>query len=173
MIIGDYMNVIQKALRKLHYLITIKFLKIKNKNRLKLGKNFDFRKSFSIYIEETGFLTIGDNCFINNYSSINCMNEIIIGNNCLIGEGVHIYDHNHIFNQNGKVINEQGFKVGKIVIGDNCWICSNVIILKDVKIGKNCVIGAGCIIKEDVPDNTIVTMESMLVKNTIEYRSNI
>jgi len=169
--LGDYMKFFKRIFLKIRYCIVIMFLKINNRKKLKLGKNFDFRRNFSIYIEDTGFLKIGDNCFLNNYSSINCMNEIVIGDNCLIGENVHIYDHNHVFNQFGKTINEQGFKVGKIVINDNCWIGSNVIILKDVCIGKNCVIGAGCVIKENIPDNTVVTMEPILIKKNIAYRS--
>ncbi len=40
-------------------------------------------------------LIIGDNVFMNNYCSINCLDEIEIGENTLFGEGVKLYDHNH------------------------------------------------------------------------------
>ena len=39
---------------------------------------------------------IGNHVFFNNDCSINCKDEIIIGNNCILGENVRIYDQNSI-----------------------------------------------------------------------------
>ncbi|WP_374111124.1 DapH/DapD/GlmU-related protein [uncultured Phascolarctobacterium sp.] len=41
-------------------------------------------------------------------------------------------------------------------------------MLKGVTIGDNCVIGAGCIITEDIPSNSIVTMDRKLLINSIK-----
>ena len=41
-------------------------------------------------------------------------------------------------------------------IGNNCWICTNAVILKGVEIGDNSVIGAGCVIYRDIPANSVV-----------------
>ena len=73
-----------------------------------------------------------------------------------MGENVKVYDHNHRFNIENTLISEQGFSVGEVSIGENCWIGSNVIILKDAKIGNNCVIAAGSVINDVIPDNSIV-----------------
>ena len=43
-----------------------------------------------------------------------------------------------------------------IMVGKDCWIGSNVTILKGVRIGDNTVIGAGCLIRQDIPANSIV-----------------
>jgi acetyltransferase-like isoleucine patch superfamily enzyme len=43
-----------------------------------------------------------------------------------------------------------------IVIGQNCWLGGNVIVLPGVTIGDNCIIGAGSVITKDVPANTKV-----------------
>lgn len=63
-----------------------------------------------------------------------------------------------------ELIIDQGFKVGKVNIGNNCWIGSNVIILNGVRIGNNCVIGAGCIIDRDIPNNSILRHDGTLSK---------
>ena len=42
------------------------------------------------------------------------------------------------------------------MVGKDCWIGSNVTILKGVRIGDNTVIGAGCLIRQDIPANSIV-----------------
>ena len=84
------------------------------------------------------------------------MGEIEIGMNNIFGECIKIYDHNHIYNKMEGLISEQGFKIGKIKIGDNCWIGSNCIILNNVTIGDNVVIGANNLVHKSVPSNTVV-----------------
>jgi acetyltransferase-like isoleucine patch superfamily enzyme len=43
-----------------------------------------------------------------------------------------------------------------IVIGENVWGASGVIILDGITIGNNCVIGAGAVVRRDVPNNSVV-----------------
>ena len=44
---------------------------------------------------------------------------------------------------------------GKIVIGNNCFIGYNAVILKNTEIGDNCIIGARAIVKGKVPSGTV------------------
>ncbi len=62
-----------------------------------------------------------------------------------------------------KLIQQQGYSLGKIIFGNNCWIGSNVVILKDVTIGNNVVIGANCVIYKFIPENSIVINQQNLV----------
>ncbi|MBC7388465.1 MAG: acyltransferase [Opitutaceae bacterium] len=112
--------------------------------------------NFLIYNEAS--LSIGDNVFINNFSSINCLYDINIGANTMLGESVKIYDHDHKHYQSeGKlIIDRNEFTFGKVSIGRNCWIGSNVTILKGVIIGDNCIIGANNLIYKSVPANSVV-----------------
>ena len=59
--------------------------------------------------------------------------------------------------ENSKLIKDSGHKGGKIIIGNNVWIGSNAVILKDVSIGDGAVIGAGCVIRKDVKNNEIIS----------------
>jgi len=79
-----------------------------------------------------------------------------VGNNTIFGEGVRLYDHNHEFYDKGKLIINQGMKYGSIVIGDNCWIGSNTVILPNVTIGNNVVIGANNLIYKSIPSDTVI-----------------
>ncbi|MDP0507262.1 MAG: acyltransferase [Fusobacterium sp. JB019] len=98
---------------------------------------------------------MGENTFINTNTTINCREQVKIGKNCLFGEGVRIYDHDHVFYLSDKLVERNKFKTKSILIGNNCWIGANAIILKGIKIGDNSVIGAGTIVTKDVPKNTI------------------
>lgn len=100
-----------------------------------------------------GKLTIGSRCFFNCNNLIVCRNSINIGEHCLFGPNVVIYDHDHCFGMNGI---EEGYKVGSVEIGKNCWIGAGVTILRDTQIGDGCVIGAGTVVKGIIPPHTLV-----------------
>ena len=74
----------------------------------------------------------------------------------MFGENVKIYDHDHVFTDISVPIRDQGFAESPVVIGDDCWIGSNVVILRGSRIGRGCVIGAGAVVHGDVPPYSVV-----------------
>jgi acetyltransferase-like isoleucine patch superfamily enzyme len=132
---------------------------------INVGKNLRVRNDFNITIGDNGQLLIHENCFFNNRCSINCLGKIKIGSHNQFGENVLMYDHNHQYQDAVQLISAQGYQVGSIIIGNNCWIGSNVVILKDVVIGDNVVIGAGCVIHKSIPANSVVIkQQDLLIK---------
>lgn len=159
-----------------HIIAIIKkiFYKIIYGKHVKFGKKVTFRKGFSLVIENDATVEISDGCFFNNYCSINAKEKITIGQNCIFGENVKIYDHNHVFKNKNEIIKNQGFKTEKVEIEKNCWIASNVIILKGVKIGENSVVGAGCVVEKNVDSDKIVKLtESNYKIENIKYKGNL
>lgn len=162
MYISGLKNRVVTIIMKLYY-------KICYGKNCRIGKKTHFRKGFIINIRNNGKVDIGENCFFNNYCSINCLKNISIGNDCIFGENVKIYDHNHKFKYNN-LIKEQGFKSDEIIIGSNCWIGTNVTILKGTKIGDNVVVGAGCVLKQEIEKNSIVKNNMELEIEKIDGR---
>ena len=149
--ISDYLNNFKNKLK----------FKILYQNRF-LYRNIRIRGPLSVFLEDTARIEIGG-AFFNRGCSLNAHKLIRIGENCIFGENVKIYDHNHVFERMDVPISQQGFSVDEVIIGDNCWVGSNVVILKGVTIGNNVVIGANCLIYRDIPSNTIVKMGSNLM----------
>lgn len=118
-------------------------------------KNMHLRSGFKVLIDG-GSVQIGSNCFFNNNCSINCMENITIGDSCIIGENVLLYDHNHVFKNKDTLILDQGFTKKPIKIGNNCWIGSGCIILAGTVIGDNVVVGAGIVLSGNIPSNVVV-----------------
>lgn len=156
-------------LQKVLYKINKVYYIIKYSN-VSFGKNISFRKKFKISMSNNSKLIIGNGCFFNSYCSINVKKRIVIGNNCIFGENVKIYDHNHKFNKKNILFKEQGYSLGEIKIGDNCWIGSNVCILKGVTIGNNVVISAGCVINTNIPSDVIVKQNNTNLIEKINYK---
>ena len=161
-------SLLKRIINKLGMFIRIIFWKIEYGKRIKICFSDSFRKGISINISPHGRIEIGQNVFLNNQCSLNAHHLIKIGDNSILGEGVKIYDHNHRYNS-GDLIIRQGFKEKPVIVGKNCWLGSNVIILAGTQIGDNSVIGAGCVIRENIPNNVVVKPNQSYVKELIKY----
>jgi acetyltransferase-like isoleucine patch superfamily enzyme len=117
--------------------------------RIILGRGFCTRNFVTLNVR--GVLEIGDNVFINAYTSINVRDTVSIGSETLIGEGVRIYDHDHLFRTANTPVAASGFKLGAVRIGRNVWLGSNAVILRGITIGDGAVVAAGAVVSRDVP----------------------
>lgn len=135
-----------------------------------IGTGLSLRKDFNLMIAKGAKVSIGHGCFFNSHCTIDAESAIAIGDNCLFAENVKIYDNNHCFSQAGVPIKEQGAKSDPITIGNNCWLASNVVVLKGSNIGDNCVIGANCVVSGNIPAGSIVRCSQELDIEPIEFR---
>ena len=118
-------------------------------------------RNFENFHVSSGKLILHDGVFINNSCSFNCMERIEIGNGTMMGEGVRFYDHDHIYT--AETIEKWQWTTAPIKVGKDCWIGSDVTILKGVTIGDNTIIGAGCLVRKDIPANSVVYNDGNLI----------
>ena len=118
-------------------------------------------RNFENFHVSSGKLMLHDGVFINNSCSFNCMERIEIGSGTMMGEGVRFYDHDHIYT--AEKIEKWQWTTAPVRVGRDCWIGSNVTILKGVTIGDNTIIGAGCLVRKDIPANSVVYNDGNLI----------
>jgi maltose O-acetyltransferase len=127
---------------------------------IKLGKNVYLQGP--IYLDYGCFISIGDNSYANFNLTVLDTCPVTIGKNVFMGTGVSIVTPLHPFRyqernlyqkQNGQMTDDEYGK--PIVIEDNCWIASNVIIVGGVTIGEGSVIGAGSVVTRSIPKNSL------------------
>ena len=87
--------------------------------------------------------------------------RVIIGEGTLLSPNVLIYDHDHVFDSETGV-HRKDFRTKPIVIGKNCWIGANTVILKGTTIGDNCVIGASSVVKASIPKGTVYVQKKCI-----------
>ena len=114
----------------------------------------------SIIADKNARIEIGEGVYFNEGMMISSKKSVVIGAGCQFGPNVKIFDNDHCFNRKQGVLSKHNME--SIVIGKNCWIASNTVILRGSVIGDNCVIGAGCIVKGNIPTASIVTQENSL-----------
>ena len=130
-------------------------LVIQHQGKFDLGIKNIFEKGYDIEIS-TGIFKIGSNNFFNKNIKVACHKSITIGNDCLLADSVHLYDHNHNFNDISCSIKDQGYSSSPIVIGDNVWIGAKATILSGVIIGSGAVVATGAVVTKNVPAMAIV-----------------
>jgi maltose O-acetyltransferase len=100
-------------------------------------------------------IRIGDRNYFNRNLMIDACGLVEIGDDNMFGPDVYITDSNHAFGA-GLKPNEHPMHVGKVRIGNRCWIGAKVVILKDVELGDGCVVGAGAVVTRSVPTGSVV-----------------
>lgn len=85
-----------------------------------------------------------------------CKDRVIIGKECLIGANVTIADTDfHPLIPHNRRYSKNNVRSGPILIGDNVFIGTGSIVLKNVNIGENSVIGAGSVVTNNIPSNCV------------------
>lgn len=121
-----------------------------------IGNNFSSMGVLYLYANESGKLIIGDNCSINTNVQLGASDgQIIIGNNVLIAPNVVIRAANHGIKK-GMLINQQPNSYGEIVIEDDVWIGSNVVITAGVTLAKGTVVAAGAVVTKSSEAYSII-----------------
>jgi galactoside O-acetyltransferase len=125
---------------------------------IEMGNNVQLMKRSSLYAHEGGRMTIGDDFFLNANSAISASEggEIVIGDDVMIGPNVVVRASEHEFADEHTQISRQGHRVGKVIIGNDCWICANVVITGGVTIGSHSIIAAGAVVTHDVEPYSVM-----------------
>lgn len=120
------------------------------------GKNAYFQGP--VYFDYGVFTSVGENFYANyNLTILDCCpvkigNNVFIGPNCSLLTPMHGFlpsDRNLRRRENGELYDLEYAK--PITIGNDCWLCGNVVICGGVTVGEGCVIGAGSVVTRDLP----------------------
>jgi len=120
-----------------------------------LGRRCNLSNRVSLVAFGKGCISLGSKTFINENSRIVALDKIDIGDDCLVGDSVSMYDHDHEHSDKSKPFAKQGYVSAPIIVGNNVWIGSHVVVCKGVTIGENSIIGAGSVVTKSVPANVI------------------
>jgi maltose O-acetyltransferase len=106
------------------------------------------------YFGDGRTLRVGHRAQIGTNSRID--HDVTIGDDVLMGPDVVMISGGHAFETPDIPINQQGSVERRpIIIGNDVWIGTRVIIMPGVKIGDGSVIGAGSIVTKDVPPYSV------------------
>ncbi|MCD8107269.1 MAG: acyltransferase [Oscillospiraceae bacterium] len=126
------------------------------------------------------YIHIGNNVGISG-ATIYARKGITIGDNTAIGGNCKILDndfHPIEAEERVKLLNDpnggdsEAVPAKEIIIGNNCFIGCNSIILKGTVLGDGCVVGAGAVVSGKFPANSVIVGNPARVIRTLEEKSN-
>ena len=92
------------------------------------------------------FQTFG--CYFQNFSA-----KIVLGRGTYVGPNVGIITANH---DPADLVRH--LPASDVVLGENCWIGMNAMILPGVRLGPHTVVGAGAVVTKSFPDGWCVVV---------------
>jgi len=97
-------------------------------------------------------------------------NGIIFGRNVWVGPRVSIISMNHGVNDYNRYIESD-----PIVIGDNCWLAANAVILPEVELGPHTIVAAGAVVTKSFKEGNqvIAGVPAKVVKKLDNYRGDL
>ncbi|HEX5425748.1 MAG TPA: acyltransferase [Candidatus Acidoferrales bacterium] len=167
---------------------------------LSYGKNVSFDIGCNVIVPTSASLDIGDDCYIGRYVELGPSDAIAIGNqvsiqdrsiivgdvtvasycvlslNVLLTSGRHYFDrwpHILIRDQDKRVIGDsEAMKVHSrpILLGEDCWLGMNAVVMPGVTVGRGCVIGANAVVTRDLPPYSVaVGAPARIIKQRLEF----
>jgi hypothetical protein len=114
------------------------------------------------------------------YISISCWFDgrdyslIEIGHNAAISSNIRVLTHDYALTRAfvalGVDLKTDVANQLPVVIGENCFIGTNSILMPGCKIGKNVIVGAGSVVRGDIPDNAMIAGNpAQIIGNTLDW----
>lgn len=115
----------------------------------------------NVIVKDHCYFGNGDRLTIGNRSQLSSHGRfggtITIGDDCVMGPDVVMMATSHEFSRIDVPINQQGAKNEEpIIIGNDVWIGTRVIILPGVHIGNHSIVGAGAVVTKSFPDYSVI-----------------
>jgi len=100
-------------------------------------------------------------------SHIDGRNGIKFGKNVWVGPRVSIISMNHDLDDYHRYM-----EGSPIVIGDNCWLAANAVVLPHVELGPHTVVAAGSVVTKSFPEGNQVLagVPARVVKKLGDYK---
>lgn len=118
----------------------------------------------------TPSLVVGNNVDLGWGSTISVGNRIEIGNNVRLAQGVLLLGYpGHPLEPEARARGEPETddQVGDIVLEDDVWLGSRVIVMAGVRIGRGTIVGAGSVVTKDLPPMMLAAGVPAVVKRRL------
>ena len=120
--------------------------KIHARKNVRIHATASIRNAQNVYIGENSHINM--NCSVWAGEDV----KIIIGDNLLMGPGGSIQAVNHGTKKDEIMMFQERVSKGDIVIGNDCWLGSNVTIVSGVKIADGCIVAANAVVTKSIEE---------------------
>lgn len=139
-----FKTTINKLAFKKDFKLLLRYFDLKN-GAEKIGKNI-FIGDY-VRLKNIQYLSIGDNFSVHEFSYLDCIGGVKIGNNVSIAHNCSLVSFDHTWNEQDLPIKYNSTICQEIIIGDDVWIGCGVRILSGSVIEDRVIVAAGAVVK--------------------------
>jgi len=141
-------NIVLGKLYRFFDKIKLQWIKNYNMNLIASYKSKPKINSLNVRLSKKTHL--GKNCNFNGLV-VEGGGKVVIGNNFHSGKDIIIMTRNHNYDKGKFIPYDLTHIYEDVIIEDNVWIGSRVIILPGVRIGEGAIIQAGSVVTSEIP----------------------
>lgn len=102
-------------------------------------------------------LKIGRCVLIGRQSMLSAGSGLEIGDYCLFAPRVYVSSADHVFEDIGQPVIQQGATLDRtVVVEENCWLGINAVVSGNLTVGRGSVIAANTVVNRDIPPFSVV-----------------
>lgn len=144
-----------------------------NNARVLIHKNA-YISGVELWLEDNNCtIEIGENSFVGHHSHLACTEDgcsLSIGNDSMLSSYVQIRtgDSHSVLDMEGNRINP----ASSVVIGNHCWVCEGVKILKGVVLEQDVIVSTGSVVTNSFGKNVLLGgAPAKVVKENVSWDS--
>lgn len=145
-----------------------------NAGRVEIGDRVQMYRDIFIETGKGGVVQVGEDTHIQPRCQFSgFLSEIRIGCRVDIAPNCAFYPYDHQVSADRPIRHQPLTSKGPIVIGDDVWLGTGVIVLAGVTIGEGAVVGAGSVVTKSIPAGAIaVGSPAKVIKTRFDFLNN-
>lgn len=118
-------------------------------------------------------LIIEDGVWINQNFHCTCAEKVKIGGGTSITANVGIFDIIHPYQNISENPRDAKIETRPVVIGEECLIGMNSVILPGTKLGKHCIVGANSTVSGEYPDYCVIAGSPARIVKKYDFENKV
>ncbi len=131
-------------------------IRVHGTSKVLIGNNIRIDRGVRILSANKATIKINDGTRIGLYSVLNGGDSITIGKKALISGFVYLQTSMHSFVTKNSPIQDQGYSHKPVVLEEDTWLGTHVVILPGVKIGKGAIVGSNSVVTKSIMSNMVM-----------------
>lgn len=131
-------------------------IRVHNSSKIIINNNVRIDRGVRLLSANDAIINLGKGCRIGLYSVLNGGDSISVGEKSLISGFVYLQTSMHNYNKSQKAVQDQGFTHSPIVLQDDTWLGTHVVILPGVTVGSKSIVGSNAVVSKSVEESQIV-----------------
>lgn len=131
-------------------------LRSHGKSKIKIENNVRIDRGVRILAANNAEIMIQDGARVGLYTVFNGGDSITVGKKALISGFVYLQTSMHGYKHKAMSVQDQGYEHAPVILAEDTWLGTHVVILPGVMIGKGAVVGSNAVVNKNVEQWQVV-----------------